>query len=143
MNLFTDISHDFFLTSKLLGHVGQNIFVRFRCSSKDENDFRPMFENFLHDLFVVVNFPEWPAAEVLLTQLGRLFVVTFSNTKLDMSLRSSALDYLSQIATHLRRSALKSQSEEEQEKLKIIVEKVSFHVDVLHSVHIFIANSWR
>lgn len=108
--------------------IRDKFLFRFRCSSKDENDFRPMFENFLHDLFVVVNFPEWPAAEVLLTQLGRLFVVTFSNTKLDMSLRSSALDYLSQIATHLRRSALKSQSEEEQEKLKIIVEKVSLQI---------------
>lgn len=33
-----------------------------------------MFENFLQDLLVMLNKPEWPAAEVLLTLLGRLLV---------------------------------------------------------------------
>ena len=100
----------------------------FRCSARDENDIRPLFENFLHDLFLTANLPEWPAAEVLLTELGRLFVVTFSNSKVDMMLRSSALDYLSQITTHLRKSALKSRKEGEKEKLKLIVEKVKSNV---------------
>ena len=59
-------------------------------------------------------------------QLGRMFVVTFSNSKLDMSLRATALDYLAQIATHLRKSMMASHLEEEQEKLKSIVSKVCF-----------------
>lgn len=41
-----------------------------------------------------------------------------------MSLRLTALDYLSQITTHLRKFALKSQAEGEQEKLKLVVEKL-------------------
>ena len=47
-----------------------------RCSSasKDENDFRPLFENFLQDILTTLNKPEWPAAEVLLTLLGKLLV---------------------------------------------------------------------
>lgn len=47
-----------------------------RCSSagKDEEDFRPLFENFLQDLLLMLNKPEWPAAEVLLTLLGKLLV---------------------------------------------------------------------
>lgn len=101
-------------------------FFLFRCSSssRDENDYRPLFENFLHDLFTTANLPEWPASEVLLTQLGQLFVVTFSNTKLEMNLRTTALDYLSQIATHLRKAALKGEQEGEKDKLKTIIERV-------------------
>ena len=102
------------------------VLLLFRCSSssRDESDYRPLFENFLHDLFITANLPEWPASEVLLTQLGHLFVVTFSNTKLEMSLRTSALDYLSQIAAHLRKAALKSEAKEEKEKLHEIVDIV-------------------
>lgn len=47
-----------------------------RCISvgKDEEDYRPLFENFLQDLLATLNRPDWPAAEVLLTLLGRLLV---------------------------------------------------------------------
>lgn len=56
------------------------LFVRLcylcRCSSvgKDEEDFRPLFENFLQDLLLMLNKPDWPVAEVLLTLLGKLLV---------------------------------------------------------------------
>ena len=33
-----------------------------------------MFENFLQDLLTTVNTPEWPAAELLLSLLGKLLV---------------------------------------------------------------------
>lgn len=49
--------------------------VCFRCGSKQgEDDYRPLFENFVHDLLSAVNRPEWPAAELLLSLLGRLLV---------------------------------------------------------------------
>lgn len=50
--------------------------LKCRCISvgKDEEDYRPLFENFLQDLLVTLNRPDWPAAEVLLTLLGRLLV---------------------------------------------------------------------
>lgn len=49
--------------------------VHFRCGSKQgEEDYRPLFENFVHDLLSTVNKPEWPAAELLLSLLGRLLV---------------------------------------------------------------------
>ena len=41
---------------------------------KGEEDYRPMFENFVYDLLATVNKPEWPAAELLLSLLGRLLV---------------------------------------------------------------------
>lgn len=46
-----------------------------RCGSKQgEEDYRPLFENFVQDLLSTVNKPEWPAAELLLSLLGRLLV---------------------------------------------------------------------
>ena len=46
------------------------------CSSKDEDDFRPLFDNFVQDLLTTLNLPEWPASELLLTLLGMLLVST-------------------------------------------------------------------
>ena len=59
-----------------------NYLVRYlpcRCSSvgKDEEDYRPLFENFVQDLLVMLNKPDWPAAELLLTLLGKLLVSLF------------------------------------------------------------------
>lgn len=52
-----------------------HLFLSLRCGSKQgEEDYRPLFENFVQDLLSTVNKPEWPAAELLLSLLGRLLV---------------------------------------------------------------------
>lgn len=50
-----------------------------RCGQKGEEDYRPLFDNFVNDLLVTANKPEWPAAELMLSLLGRLLVQQFSN----------------------------------------------------------------
>ena len=45
-----------------------------KCSTKEEVDYRPLFENFVQDLLTTVNKPEWPAAELLLSLLGKILV---------------------------------------------------------------------
>ena len=56
-----------------------SVFLK-KCGSKsEETDFRPLFENFLQDLLVTVNTPEWPAAELILSLLGKLLVSQFAN----------------------------------------------------------------
>ncbi len=46
-----------------------------RCTGgKDEDDYRPLFENFVQDLLSTLNLPEWPASEAVLTLLARLLV---------------------------------------------------------------------
>lgn len=46
-----------------------------KCRSRNEEvDFRPLFENFVHDLLTTVNKPEWPATELLLSLLGTMLV---------------------------------------------------------------------
>ena len=84
----------------------------FRCTTKGEEDYRPLFENFVYDLLATVNKPEWPAAELLLSLLGRLLVKQFSNKQVDMSLRGASLDYLGIIASRLRKDAVTSKLNE-------------------------------
>ncbi|XP_043483763.1 nipped-B-like protein [Leptopilina heterotoma] len=80
-----------------------------KCGSKgDEVDYRPLFENFIQDLLATVNKPEWPAAELLLSLLGKLLAGHFSNKSSDMSLRVASIDYLGVVAARLRKDAVNS-----------------------------------
>ncbi|XP_037339727.2 nipped-B-like protein isoform X1 [Pungitius pungitius] len=85
-----------------------SVFLK-KCGSKQgEDDYRPLFENFVHDLLSAVNRPEWPAAELLLSLLGRLLVHQFSNKHTEMALRVASLDYLGTVASSLRKDAVSS-----------------------------------
>uniref|UniRef100_A0AAQ5XE97 Nipped-B protein n=1 Tax=Amphiprion ocellaris TaxID=80972 RepID=A0AAQ5XE97_AMPOC len=83
------------------------------CGSKQgEEDYRPLFENFVQDLLSTVNKPEWPAAELLLSLLGRLLVHQFSNKQTEMALRVASLDYLGTVAARLRKDAVTSRMDQ-------------------------------
>eukprot|EP00062_Callorhinchus_milii_P027175 gi/632990162/ref/XP_007884036.1/ PREDICTED: nipped-B-like protein [Callorhinchus milii] len=85
-----------------------------RCGSKQgEEDYRPLFENFVQDLLSTVNKPEWPAAELLLSLLGRLLVHQFSNKSTEMALRVASLDYLGTVAARLRKDAVSCKMDRE------------------------------
>ncbi|XP_037608532.1 nipped-B-like protein B isoform X2 [Sebastes umbrosus] len=85
-----------------------SVFLK-KCGSKQgEEDYRPLFENFVHDLLSTINRPEWPAAELLLSLLGRLLVHQFSNKQTEMALRVASLDYLGTVASRLRKDAVTS-----------------------------------
>ncbi|XP_037548031.1 nipped-B-like protein B [Nematolebias whitei] len=89
-----------------------SVFLK-KCGSKQgEEDYRPLFENFVHDLLSAVNKPEWPAAELLLSLLGRLLVHQFSNKQTEMALRVASLDYLGTVASRLRKDALSSRMDQ-------------------------------
>lgn len=45
---------------------------------KGENDYRPLFDSFVEDMFTMTNMPEWPAAELMLRILGGLLVCVYS-----------------------------------------------------------------
>ncbi|ELU12686.1 hypothetical protein CAPTEDRAFT_160616 [Capitella teleta] len=98
------------------------VFLR-KCTSKGDDDYRPLFENFVYDLLATVNKPEWPAAELLLSLLGRLLVQQFSNKSVDMSLRTASLDYLGIVAARLRKDAVTSKLNEE------IVDDIINHIN--------------
>merc|ERR1711874_629475 len=86
-----------------------SVFLK-KCGHKSEDiDYRPLFENFLQDLLTTVNTPQWPAAELLLSLLGKLLVSKFSNKGTEVAMRISSLDYLGVVASRLRRDAVQSQ----------------------------------
>ncbi|KAL3869511.1 hypothetical protein ACJMK2_042182, partial [Sinanodonta woodiana] len=104
------------------GHNFLSVFLK-KCTIKGEEDYRPLFENFVQDLLSTVNKPEWPASELLLSLLGRILVQQFSNKSVDMSLRVASLEYLGIVAARLRKDAVSSQLN--QEIIDDIVEKVN------------------
>ena len=67
----------------------------------------------MYDLLATVNKPEWPAAELLLSLLGRLLVQQFSNKSVDMSMRVTSLEYLGIVAARLRKDAINSRLSED------------------------------
>ncbi|XP_051973110.1 nipped-B-like protein B isoform X2 [Xyrauchen texanus] len=89
-----------------------SVFLK-KCGSKQgEDDYRPLFENFIQDLLSTVNKPDWPAAELLLSLLGRLLVHQFSNKQTEMALRVASLDYLGTVAARLRKDAVTSKMDQ-------------------------------
>ncbi|CAH2330173.1 nipped-B isoform X1, partial [Pelobates cultripes] len=111
------VDQDVFITNsyETAMRTAQNflsIFLK-KCGSKQgEEDYRPLFENFVQDLLSTVNKPEWPAAELLLSLLGRLLVHQFSNKSTEMALRVASLDYLGTVAARLRKDAVTSKMDQ-------------------------------
>lgn len=86
-----------------------SVFLQKTGNKSEEIDYRPLFENFVQDLLITVNKPEWPASELLLSLLGKLLVQKFSNKNTDMALRVSSLDCLGIVAAKLRHDAVSSE----------------------------------
>lgn len=91
--------------------IGGNFLTTFlnKCRTRSgESDFRPLFENFIHDLLTTVNKPEWPASEVLLYLLSRLLVKYMSDKNSDQAIRVVSLEYLGLVAARLRKDTVES-----------------------------------
>jgi cohesin loading factor subunit SCC2 len=91
--------------------IGGNFLTTFlnKCKTRSgESDFRPLFENFIHDLLTTANKPEWPAAELLLSLLGTLLVKYMSDKSKEQSIRVVSLEYLGIVAARLRKDTVES-----------------------------------
>ncbi|XP_065107080.1 nipped-B-like protein A isoform X1 [Paramisgurnus dabryanus] len=111
------VDDDVFITNsyETARRTAQNFLSVFlkKCGSKQgEEDYRPLFENFVQDLLSTVNKPEWPASELLLSLLGRLLVHQFSNKQTEMALRVASLDYLGTVASRLRKDSVTSRMDQ-------------------------------
>ncbi|GAB0086695.1 Nipped-B protein [Sergentomyia squamirostris] len=91
--------------------IGGNFLQTFlsKCKPRSgETDFRPLFENFIQDLLTTVNKPEWPAAELLLSLLGRLLYRNMSDKSVEQSIRVVSLEYLGLVTARLRKDTVES-----------------------------------
>ena len=109
----TNVDRDVLINNKYsmamgTAHQFLTVFLK-KCGAKNEDiDYRPLFENLVQDLLTTVNTPEWPAAELLLSLLGRVLRDKFTNRSTEMPLRLSSLEYLGTVASRLRRDAVQS-----------------------------------
>uniref|UniRef100_A0A0N4V606 Nipped-B protein n=1 Tax=Enterobius vermicularis TaxID=51028 RepID=A0A0N4V606_ENTVE len=95
-----------------------------KCTAKAEEDYRRLFDQFLHDLLSALYTPEWPAAEMMLCILGNLLVTFYRSKTMDMSLRIASLDYLGTITARLRRDVRQACSDEV--RLDMVVKTILF-----------------
>ena len=116
-----------YATAQNLAFKFLTLFFRSCGTKQGEDDYRLVFENFLTDLLVTANRPEWPASEILLTLLSRILMTNFSNHALPINTRLQSLDYLGSVAAQLRKDTIDNDvlnSKENQERLDQIVHKV-------------------
>jgi cohesin loading factor subunit SCC2 len=128
----TDTANELSLLSTY--SIAQNVAFKFltlffrSCGTKQgEDDYRIIFENFLADLLVTANRPEWPASEILLTLLSRILMTNFSNQTSPIPIRLQSLDYLGSVAAQLRKDTIELDilnSRENQNRLEQILHKV-------------------
>ena len=114
-------------TAQNLAFKFLTLFFRSCGTKQGEDDHRMVFENFLADLLLTANRPEWPASEILLTLLSRILMKNFSNHSLPVQTRLQSLDYLGSVAAQLRKDSIDSHelnSRENRERLDQVVEKV-------------------
>ncbi|RDX49866.1 hypothetical protein OH76DRAFT_1556053 [Lentinus brumalis] len=80
--------------------------------NSNEAEYRAIFDNLISDLLVVLFWPEWPAASLILSLVCKFMVSSLDDIKStsqndNNAVKTLALDHLGVIAAHLRTSTLK------------------------------------
>ncbi|KAF8607050.1 hypothetical protein BDV93DRAFT_436800 [Ceratobasidium sp. AG-I] len=76
--------------------------------STNEAEYRGIFDNLIQDILVVLNWPEWPAANLLMSIVCKFMLSALEDVKssTDSAAKNIALDHLGEIATRLRETHL-------------------------------------
>ncbi|KAG8683687.1 Sister chromatid cohesion protein 2, partial [Ceratobasidium sp. 395] len=76
--------------------------------STNEAEYRSIFDNLIQDILVVLNWPEWPAANLLMGIVCKFMLSSLEDVKSssDTAAKNMALDHLGEIATRLRETHL-------------------------------------
>ncbi|CAE6465375.1 unnamed protein product [Rhizoctonia solani] len=76
--------------------------------STNEAEYRNIFDNLIQDILVVLNWPEWPAANLLMSIVCKFMLSSLEDVKSlsDTAAKNMALDHLGEIATRLRETYL-------------------------------------
>ncbi|KAI0754694.1 hypothetical protein C8Q80DRAFT_1094239 [Daedaleopsis nitida] len=80
--------------------------------NSNEAEYRAIFDNLISDLLVVLFWPEWPAASLILSLICKFMVSSLDDIKStsqndNNAVKTLALDHLGVIAAHLRTSSLR------------------------------------
>ncbi|CAI2165749.1 3087_t:CDS:10 [Funneliformis geosporum] len=84
-------------------------FLLARCTksikNSNESEYRVLLDNFMEDVITVLNFPEWPAAEMIVHIFSKIMVGYINDKKADTYTKSMAIDYLGTIAGRIKKYA--------------------------------------
>uniref|UniRef100_A0A1I7Z9A1 Nipped-B protein n=1 Tax=Steinernema glaseri TaxID=37863 RepID=A0A1I7Z9A1_9BILA len=97
-----------------------------KCTAKSDEDYRKLFDNFLHDLLAALYKPEFPAAEIVMLQLGTLLVKFYRTKTNEMSLRVACLDYLGTITARLRRDRTMNAQLQNDERMNTVIKAIVY-----------------
>ncbi|KAG1743247.1 uncharacterized protein EDB91DRAFT_1126495 [Suillus paluster] len=113
--------------------------------NSNEAEYRTIFDNLISDLLVVLYWPEWPAASLLLSIVCKFMVSSLDDVKTSTqtdtnAAKSIALDHLGVIAARIRSSSLKVKARDhDKHGLHSLDEVISSgdvkHLDTLISRH--------
>ncbi|CAG8468626.1 1853_t:CDS:10 [Ambispora gerdemannii] len=82
-------------------------FLLARCTktikNSNESDYRLLLDNFMEDVLTVLNYPEWPAAELVLRIFSIIMIGYIDDKKADTYTKSMAIDYLGTIAGRIKK----------------------------------------
>ncbi|CAE6432892.1 unnamed protein product [Rhizoctonia solani] len=76
--------------------------------STNEVEYRNIFDNLIQDILVVLNWPEWPAANLLMSIVCKFMLSSLEDVKSssDSAAKNMALDHLGEIASRFRETHL-------------------------------------
>eukprot|EP00118_Oscarella_pearsei_P009017 m.49438 g.49438 ORF g.49438 m.49438 type:complete len:1557 (+) comp33985_c0_seq2:406-5076(+) len=95
-----------------------------KCGSKtDDTDYRPLLEHFVADLLLLINHPQWPAADVLLHTLSNIMGHLVSGGKsVEIGLKTTAIEHLGTIASALKMATVSRISRYQEVVMRILEE---------------------
>ncbi|KAL6062556.1 Nipped-B-like protein A (Fragment), variant 2 [Balamuthia mandrillaris] len=74
-----------------------------KCSTREEENYRPLLGNFVEDLLHTLNLPEWPASEVLLKVLSSILMKNLRKESSETNiLKMLSIDLLGSIAAKVK-----------------------------------------
>ncbi|KAF0521889.1 ARM repeat-containing protein [Gigaspora margarita] len=84
-------------------------FLLSRCTksikNSNESEYRVLLDNFMEDVITVLNYPEWPAAEMIVRIFSKIMIGYMNDKKADNYTKSMAIDYLGIIAGRIKKFA--------------------------------------
>ncbi|RHZ50276.1 hypothetical protein Glove_502g15 [Diversispora epigaea] len=82
-------------------------FLLSRCTktikNSNESEYRILLDNFMEDVITVLNYPEWPAAEMIVLIFSKIMIGYINDKKADTYTKSMAIDYLGTIAGRIKK----------------------------------------
>ncbi|PPQ86325.1 hypothetical protein CVT25_005626 [Psilocybe cyanescens] len=103
--------------------------------NSNEAEYRAIFDNLIDDLLVVLFWPEWPAASLILSIASKFMVSSLDDVKTSSQTDSNAaktmaLDHLGVIASRIRTSILKVQRDPPSKKALKPLDEIVSNVDL-------------